>query len=249
MGVIKDFVNLVKGMRITSKHLGRHAVTIQYPEERMEMFERSRGVVVLLSDKETGELNCTMCMLCMRACPTGAIQIDAPRDENKKRVLKSFVVDNSICCYCGLCEESCNFAAIKLANKYEFSSWEKGEHIWDVKKLQEVGRDVPYEPLPKKKPKPAAAKPAAKKPGDQKEADGKNEEKPEAKPKDVPSTVSESQPAGKEEQKPGEPKPAEKPKSADARVNPDSEEKQQSDAPKSEPPAGPGDDKDKRGEG
>lgn len=240
MGVIKDFVNLVKGMRITSKHLGRHAVTIQYPEERMEMFERSRGVVVLLSDQETGELNCTMCMLCMRACPTGAIQIDAPRDENKKRVLKSFVVDNSICCYCGLCEESCNFAAIKLANKYEFSTWEKDEHIWDVHKLQEVGRDVPYEPLPKKKPKPAAKKTDDKKPA---------EKKPEAKPKDVPSTVSESEPAGKEEQKPGEPKPAEKPQGADTEVKPNSEKKQQPDTPEAEPPSGPDNDKDKQGEG
>ena len=42
------------------------------------MPERSRGVVVLLSDKETGDLNCTMCMLCMRVCPTAAIQIEAP---------------------------------------------------------------------------------------------------------------------------------------------------------------------------
>jgi len=143
MGIFKDIKNLLAGMGITSKHLTRRAITIQYPELGIEMPERSRGVVVLLSDKETGELNCTMCMLCMRACPTGAIQIDAPRDENKKRQLISFVVDNTICCYCGLCEESCNFSAIKLATKYEFSTVNKDDLIWDVNKLQEVGRDVP----------------------------------------------------------------------------------------------------------
>jgi NADH-quinone oxidoreductase subunit I len=162
--LLKDIKALISGMGITGKHLGRHAITIQYPEERMEMFERSRGVVVLLSDKETGELNCTSCMLCMRACPTAAIHIDSPRGEDKKRVLKQFDIDFSLCCFCGLCEESCNFDAIKLAPKYEFSTLTKAEHLWDMHKLQEVGRDVPYEVTRKKKPaaKPKTdAKPAA----------------------------------------------------------------------------------------
>lgn len=158
MGIFKDIKNLIAGMGITGKHLGRRAVTIQYPEQKMEMPERSRGVVVLLSDKETGDLNCTMCMLCMRACPTGAIQIDAPRDESKKRHLNSFVVDNMICCYCGLCEESCNFSAIKLATKYEFSTVSKEDLIWDEKKLQAMGRDVPYVDTRKKKKEAMAAK-------------------------------------------------------------------------------------------
>lgn len=155
MKLLKDIKNLIWGMCITGKHLGRHAITIQYPEEKWTMPERSRGIVVLLSDKETGELNCTACMLCMRACPTAAIKIDAPRDENKKRLLKSFVVENSLCCFCGLCEEACNFSAIKMATKYEFSTLTKEELVWDMNKLQEMGRDVDYVDTRKKKaPKP-----------------------------------------------------------------------------------------------
>jgi len=164
MGIFTDIKNLFVGMRITSKHLGRHAITIQYPEEKWTMPERSRGIVVLLSDKETGELNCTACLLCQKACPTGAITIDAPRDENKKRHLKGFVVDHGICCFCGLCEEACNFSALKMATKYEFSTLTKEELVWDVKKLQEIGRDVPYVDTRKKKvavAKPAASAPAA----------------------------------------------------------------------------------------
>ena len=157
--------NLLLGLGITSKHLGRHAITIQYPEEKWTMPERSRGIVVLLSDKETGELNCTGCMLCMRACPTAAIQIDAPRGEDKKRTLKKFTVDNTLCCFCGLCEEACNFCAIKMATKYEFSVLDKNELIWDMHKLQEMGRDVDYIDTRKKKPAPKAeSKPAAKAP-------------------------------------------------------------------------------------
>ncbi|UCE24112.1 MAG: NADH-quinone oxidoreductase subunit I [Candidatus Zixiibacteriota bacterium] len=163
LSIVKGIVELVRGMTITGKHLGKHAVTLQYPEEKWPMPERSRGIVVLLSDKETGELNCTACMLCMRACPTAAISIDAPRGEDKKRRLVKFEVDNTICCFCGLCEEACNFAAIKMAPKYEFSTENKEDLVWDMHKLQEMGRDVPYEPRPKKKPapKPTPPKPEA----------------------------------------------------------------------------------------
>jgi len=158
--LLKDIKNLLLGMCITGKHLGRHAVTIQYPEERWTMPERSRGIVVLLSDKETGELNCTGCMLCMRACPTAAIQIDAPRGEDKKRRLKLFTIDFGICCFCGLCEEACNFCAIKMAPMYEFSTVNKDDLFWDMKKLQEIGRDVDYVDTRKKKPAAGADKPA-----------------------------------------------------------------------------------------
>ncbi|UCG60461.1 MAG: NADH-quinone oxidoreductase subunit I [Candidatus Zixiibacteriota bacterium] len=154
LSIVKGIVELVRGMTITGKHLGKHAVTLQYPEEKWPMPERSRGIVVLLSDKETGALNCTACMLCMRACPTAAITIDAPRGEDKKRQLKVFQLDVGICCFCGLCEEACNFSAIKLATKYEFSTENKEDLVWDMHKLQEVGRDVPYEARPKKKPAP-----------------------------------------------------------------------------------------------
>ncbi len=155
MKLLKDIKALVEGLQIAGKHLGRHAITIQYPEEKWNMPERSRGIVVLLSDKETGELNCTSCLLCEKACPTAAIRIDAPRNpETKKRELKSFTVDNGLCCFCGLCEEACNFSAIKMATMYEFSTEHKEDLIWDIKKLQEVGRDVPYVDTRKKKRQP-----------------------------------------------------------------------------------------------
>lgn len=159
MVFFKHIKNLLKGLGIAGKHLGRHAITLQYPEERMEMTERSRGIVVLLSDKETGELNCTSCELCMRACPTAAIKIVSHRDENKKRVLDVFEVDNGLCCFCGLCEEACSFSALKMATKYEFSTLNKDDLLWDVDKLQQVGRDVDYVDTRKKK-KPKADKPA-----------------------------------------------------------------------------------------
>lgn len=208
MRVIFDGIkNLIIGLLTTAKHLLRHNVTVQYPTERWTMPERSRGVVVLLSDKETGELNCTACMLCMRSCPTAAIHITSHKnEETKKRVLDDFVVNFNLCCFCGLCEEACNFAAIKMATMYEFSTWNKEDLIWDKDKLQEMGRDVPYE-------KPVRKKPAAKKPAPKPE--NKPAEKPaaavanpntgdEKKPEAQPETEEKSEPKKTDENKGGE---------------------------------------------
>lgn len=165
--VVKQFAsgiyNLLLGMFTSGKHLTRHAITVQYPKERWEVPERSRGMVVLLTDHETGQLNCTACLLCMRACPAGAIEIEVEKDEKGKRHLKNFTVDFHLCCFCGLCEEACNFAAIKLSRTYEFPEYDKKDLIYDIKKLQAAGLDVPYEKPVRKKiePKAPSAAPAA----------------------------------------------------------------------------------------
>ncbi|MCK5124866.1 MAG: 4Fe-4S dicluster domain-containing protein [candidate division Zixibacteria bacterium] len=223
--LVKEFAsgiyNLILGMFTTTKHLGRHAITIQYPKERWEIPERSRGMVVLLTDLETGKLNCTGCLLCMKACPSAAISIEVVKDENKKRHVKSFDLNYNICCFCGLCEESCNFAAIKLATKFEFPAWDKKDFQWDIAKLQEMGLDVPYEkPVKKKKAvkkpvvkKPAEDKPAEAKPEDKAEVktEVKTEDKPAEAPKAEEKPAEEAKPEVTAEDKPAEPKPDEKP--------------------------------------
>jgi NADH-quinone oxidoreductase subunit I len=189
MSLFKKFIdgvyNLLLGLKVTSARLPKPAVTLQYPEERWEMPERSRGIVVLLSDKGTGKLNCTACTLCQKACPTGAITIEREKGEDKKWHITSFTVDNTICCFCGLCEESCNFSALKMATKYEFSVYDQSELVFDMNKLQELGRDVPYTPRPKKK-KPVMKKPA---PAEPVAEDAKPEAEAGARPEAVSGDI------------------------------------------------------------
>lgn len=163
--VFRGILNLLIGLKVTLRHLFSHAITLQYPTERWTMPERSRGVVVLLSNKETGELNCTACMLCAKACPTAAIMIERHRGDDKKWKVDAFNLDNTICCYCGLCEEACNFDAIKLTPKYEFSTYDKPSLIYNVQRLQELGRDVDYTPRVKKSAAAAAGATATAEPG------------------------------------------------------------------------------------
>jgi len=150
----KGFWNLLIGLKTTGKYLPTRAVTLQYPDERWPMPERSRGVVVLLSDPETGELNCNACQVCMRQCPVSAITVTQAKNEKGERYPESFTIDNTLCCFCGICEEVCNFDAIKLTGKYEFSVFNKADLIYDKTRLREIGRDVKYESKKKAKPAP-----------------------------------------------------------------------------------------------
>ena len=185
---VKGFWNLLVGLKTTGKYLPKKSVTLQYPDERWPMPERSRGVVVLLSDPETGKLNCNACQVCMKQCPVNAIYVEQIKDpETKKRYPGEFKIDNTICCFCGICEEVCNFDAIKLTGKYEFSVFDKQELIYDKDKLQEIGRDVKY--TPKKKKKREAGK--QEKPADSSEdtAASTLETKPVNPDQDAPSAI------------------------------------------------------------
>lgn len=156
--IFSGFWNLLVGLFTTAKRLPKPAVTLQYPTEKWPMPERSRGVVVLLSDPETGELNCNACLVCMKQCPVSAITVTQEKNATGQRYPGIFTIDNTLCCFCGICEEVCNFDSIKLTGKYEFATFNKEDLIYDKNKLQQLGRDVKYEK--KRKPKPAP-KPAA----------------------------------------------------------------------------------------
>ena len=141
--VYSGIYNLILGLTVTVKHLGKHAITLQYPKERWTMPERSRGCVVLLTDSQTNKLKCIACSLCYKICPNNAIKFSATKDESGKRVAEVFEVDTGLCIYCGLCEETCPVKgkAIKLVPLYEFSVYDKKELIYDREKLAEIGKE------------------------------------------------------------------------------------------------------------
>ena len=118
-------IGIAKGMALTFKHLFRHPITTQYPEERLTTSRRIRGNE-LVWDKE----KCTGCATCAKSCPQGAIQIiTSVKAEENKYVVEKFEVDIGYCIFCGLCVESCPYEALFMSYDYERARYRRQELV------------------------------------------------------------------------------------------------------------------------
>src|SRR6266404_1823113 len=67
---------VITGMLRTLQHFVRQqSVTRDYPYEKRELPERSRGLIALLLEPETNIFKCESCLMCEKACPPRAISI------------------------------------------------------------------------------------------------------------------------------------------------------------------------------
>ncbi len=92
---------LFKGFRITLKYLFSPAVTVQYPLQRLAVSPRFRGALAFHED------TCIACEMCVRACPSRCISLEAKRNDKGKKDLLWYRIDLSRCNFCRLCEEAC----------------------------------------------------------------------------------------------------------------------------------------------
>ena len=115
--------SIYKGMAVTLKSLFAPAVTLQYPNQKMPMKERFRGMVDLRPP------DCVICYQCIKICPTAAIDLAHQQllVPEKKNVITKFTFDAELCCFCGLCEEICPTDAMYLNKMYEVSTYTHGE--------------------------------------------------------------------------------------------------------------------------
>src|SRR5688500_13717833 len=99
-------LGLLKGMKVTIKHLFKHNDVIAATDWKKELPPGTRVVI------ELKEENGTVCMLCTRECPGWCIYIDShkgtlpPRREGghprKRNVLDRITIDYAICMNCGI---------------------------------------------------------------------------------------------------------------------------------------------------
>jgi NADH-quinone oxidoreductase subunit I len=115
-------LGVAKGMLTTISHLVKAPVTIQYPEERLEMPIWTRGRPRLIYEVDTGDLRCTACGACALACPVDVIKIEQHPSPIKGKVLDRFDIDMAGCIECALCVEACPFRAITMAPDFEMAS-------------------------------------------------------------------------------------------------------------------------------
>ena len=113
---------ILEAMKVTLRTMLSKAVTVQYPEERIELPERTRGVIALLEE------NCTVCMLCAKECPCWCIYIEGhkvttPGKRKPVNELDRFAIDYGLCMYCGICVEVCPFDALHWSPFFEYTSY------------------------------------------------------------------------------------------------------------------------------
>ncbi len=140
-------LGIVEAFKVTLRTMLSKAVTVQYPEERMELPERTRGVIALLEE------NCTVCMLCAKECPCWCIYIEGhkvtqPGKRKPVNELDRFAIDYGLCMYCGICVEVCPFDALHWSPYFEYNSFTYEGMVHESETLQEWQHHVlPPPPL------------------------------------------------------------------------------------------------------
>lgn len=154
------------GMKITFMHMFKPTVTIQYPDVRRPIPERSRNRLYVNMD------DCIGCLQCDLACPVNCFDIETvkslPTDDlgttstgqKKKLWVTKFTIDIGKCCYCGLCTYPCPTECIKMTDVYEFSEYKRHDLVYNYVTLTE-GEITDVKAKAAEMEKEAAAKKAA----------------------------------------------------------------------------------------
>jgi NADH-quinone oxidoreductase subunit I len=121
---------IAQGMMTTLWHFffGKN-VTLQYPEQRLELPPWTRGRPRLIYDVDSGDLRCTACGACALACPVDVIKIEQHPAQGKGKILDRFDLDMGGCIECALCVEACPFRAIVMAPDFEFGTYDREKSL------------------------------------------------------------------------------------------------------------------------
>ena len=156
---VDTVMTTLAGMRITGKYLLQKPITVQYPDERLPIPNRYRGIHYLEQEK------CIDCLACARACPIDCIEMDAVR-HGKELEWISFTLDYQKCMFCELCVYPCPKDCIHMGTEYAFVSYDRSEFVHDLLSYKGMSRDakvrmVEAEKKKKAKEEAKAAKAAA----------------------------------------------------------------------------------------
>ncbi|MDD5482407.1 MAG: 4Fe-4S binding protein [Kiritimatiellae bacterium] len=94
--------------------LGEKPATHRYPFERVSLPPRFRGKLKFYPEK------CIGCRLCMRDCPSAAIQINKIGEKRFEAVIS---LDR--CIYCAQCVDVCPKKALEITSEFELAQLDR----------------------------------------------------------------------------------------------------------------------------
>ncbi len=127
-------ISMIKTLWYVFLHAFQRRVTIQYPEEKIQLSPRYRGRIILSRDPDGGE-RCVACYLCAVACPVDCIALQATEDKNGRRYPEFFRINFSRCIFCGFCEEACPTYAIQLTPDMQMSDYSRQSLVYEKEDL------------------------------------------------------------------------------------------------------------------
>jgi NADH-quinone oxidoreductase subunit I len=119
---------VIKGFGITIKNMFRPAITVQYPEQRLEIPERARWAVRHKMD-EDGAPKCTSCLICVKECPDDVLRLFSTPKEGGGKHIDAYVYEVGACMMCGLCVAACPYDAIEMSHEYELATRDHGDLV------------------------------------------------------------------------------------------------------------------------
>jgi len=123
------------GMKITGKYFLQKPITVQYPDERLPIPDRYRGIHYLEQEK------CINCLACARACPIDCIEMDAIR-HGKELEWVQFTLDYQKCMFCELCVYPCPKDCIHMGTEYALVTYDRSELNHDLLSFKGMSRDA-----------------------------------------------------------------------------------------------------------
>ncbi|MDD5019163.1 MAG: 4Fe-4S dicluster domain-containing protein [Candidatus Omnitrophica bacterium] len=100
------------------RHVFKKPATTRYPFVKSSSPKAFRGKIVFYPEK------CVGCKMCMRDCPSGAIEI---AQTGEKQFEATF--DLSKCIYCAQCVDSCLKKALEFSGEFELARLDRRQCI------------------------------------------------------------------------------------------------------------------------